>query len=139
MDAVILLDGLHASFRATASRFDVSESIEAVGVAPIIAFAQRAADGEKIFYFSHSAIGTTGYASTTLMSQLLLSRLGLKPRSAEPTGDPLALLSFVDERGFHLRSFGGADKRAHCDHTRAIAEAIRDYLEPAWSTPAATR
>ena len=137
VDAVILLDGLHASFRPNVTRFDLTSSIEAVGVAPLIAYAQRAADGEKLFYFSHSAIATTGYASTTLMANLLLERLGLSRRAAEPSDDPLALRAFVDERGFHLRSFGGSDKRAHCDHTRAIAEAIRDYLEPAWETPAA--
>ena len=138
IDAVVLLDGLHASFRATAARLDTADAVEGVGVSPIVAFAQRAADGEKIFYFSHSAIGTTGYASTTLMAELLLARLRLKPRAAEPSDDPLALRAYVDERGFHLRAFGGNDKRAHCDHTRNIAEAIRDYLEPAWQTPPAT-
>lgn len=134
VSAVILLDGLHASFLNGAPRGTV-DTIEGLTVAPIVAFAQRAAAGEKLFYFSHSAIATEGYASTSLLAELLLRRVGVRPRAAEPTDDPLGLLSYVDEQGFHQRAFGGNDKRAHCDHTRNIEEALVQLVAPAWKTP----
>lgn len=130
VSAAILLDGLHASFLNGAPRGMV-ETIEGLTVAPIVAFAQRAALGEKLFYFSHSAIATEGYAaSTSLLAELLLRRVGVRPRAAEPTDDPLGLLSYVDEQGFHQRSFGGNDKRAHCDYTRNIEEALVQLVAP---------
>ena len=136
IDAVVLLDGLHASFKPK-GRHDDPASVETVGIAPIVSFAQLALMGEKIFYFSHSRIKTEGYASTSMMARVLAGKLGFKLVSAPPTDDPLGLLAYVDDAGFHVRTFGGDDKRAHCDHTRHMAEVVRDLLEPAWQTPPA--
>ncbi|MCC6645491.1 MAG: hypothetical protein IT374_07980 [Polyangiaceae bacterium] len=132
VDAVVLLDGFHASYGPGAR----GDRVDTTAHAAIVAFAERAAHGEKTFYFTHSAIQTTGYASTTEVAALLASRLGVTLTQAEGTDDPLGLRAFADVRGFHLRSFKGDDKRAHCDHLRHATAAIRDVLVPAWQTPA---
>ena len=106
---------------------------------PLITFAEQAAAGQKVFYFSHSAIMTNGYPSTTKVATYLLDRMHLASTAAEPTDDPLGLESYVDEKGFHLRAFGGQNEAAHCDHTRNIKEAIEGYLLPRWQTPPAER
>ena len=136
IDAVVLLDGLHTGWAPGAPHDDPS-SLEAVRIAPVIAFSQRAAAGEKIFFYTHSSIVPPGYASTTDTAKLLYARNGVKPLAAPPTDDPLGLLEWVDVKGFHVRGYAGGDERAHCDHTRFIADAIRDFLEPAWETPPA--
>lgn len=134
VDAVLLLDGFHASYLAPTTRGD---RVDTTAHAAIVAFATRASQGEKQFFFTHSEIKTTGYASTTEVASLLLSRLGVTTTPAPASDDPLGLRAFADRGGFHLRSFKGADKRAHCDHLRHATTAIRDLLVPAWETPPA--
>lgn len=133
IDAVYLLDGFHSSYLPS----DGSRTIDAQNVAPITDYARLATRDERFFFLTHSQIGTEGYASTTEMSDLLLRQLGLPRMAGEPSDDPLGLRTFVDHEGFHLRGFGGMDERAHCDHLRHLAEAVR-LLEERWNTPAAT-
>ena len=132
VDAVYLLDGFHSSYFE-----DGHHTIDAQNVAPLTNYARLATRNERFFFLTHSQIGTEGYASTTEMSELLLRQLGLRRTAGEPTTDPLGLRTFVDHEGFHLRGFGGIDERAHCDHLRHLAEAIR-LLEERWETPAAS-
>lgn len=138
VDAVVLLDGFHAGYlpEATGSSLD---GIDAVPLSPLFDFAASALDGSKLFYFSHSRIEPPGYASTSKMAARLLRSLDLRPRAAIPTDDPLGLESYVDEKGLHIRAFGGTDERAHCDHTRNLGEVVSALLEPTWSTPPALR
>jgi hypothetical protein len=140
IDAVILLDGFHASWFAAGARDDDPASIDLRNLASIVSFAQRAARGEKLFYLSHSQIGTD-YPSTTRSSRALLAKLHLQSTPVEP-GDPagegpFGLEGKVDEEGFHLRSFRGRDAHAHCDHLRHFDEALGDIVERAWQTPEA--
>ncbi len=132
VDAVLLFDGFHASYRPPAAR---GERVDTTAHAAILAFAERATLGEKLFYFTHSEIKPPGYASTSEVADVLLTRLGLTAIPAPESDDPLALRAFADQRGFHLRGFKGADKRAHCDHLRHATPALRDVLTPAWQTP----
>jgi hypothetical protein len=129
VDAVILLDGFHANLTPAGG-------VDGANITPLVAYARGAAGGERYFYFSHSRIATDGYASTSQVATYLLGLLGVRPVAATPTIDPLGLLAYADREGFHLRAFDGADARAHCDHTRHIAEAVA-MLEERWRTPAA--
>lgn len=128
-DAVVLLDGLHAGFLQGDAK---ARKVDDAGLLPFIAFAEKAKAGEKVMVVTHSKIFTEGYASTTETAQLLATRLGEKLVAADPTEDPLGLRSFIDAGGFHLRAYGGNDKRAHCDHTRHMTWALKDVLVKAW-------
>jgi hypothetical protein len=128
VDAVILLDGFHANLTPAGA-------VDPSNITPLVAYARGASLGEGYFYFSHSRIATE-YASTSQVAAYLLAQLGVRPVAATPTIDPLGLLTYADREGFHLRAFDGADARAHCDHTRHIAEALA-MLEERWHTPEA--
>jgi hypothetical protein len=136
VDAVILLDGLHASY-ATEEGDTSVEAVDTTGLTAVFDFANAAVSNGKLFYFSHSRIETEGYASTTKLAARLLGSLELRPLAAVPDDDPLGLQSYADRGGFHVRAFGGTDERAHCDHTRNLGEALRELVLPAWGTPPA--
>ncbi|MFO0658342.1 MAG: hypothetical protein U0165_00705 [Polyangiaceae bacterium] len=137
---MILLDGLHASWFAGGARDDDPASIDLRSVGSIAKFAERAAHGEKVFYFSHSQIGTD-YPSTTRTGRALLAKLHLKATPVEPdepaAQGPYGLEWKADEEGFHLRGFRGRDAHAHCDHLRHFDEGLGDIVERAWQTPEA--
>ncbi len=139
VDAVVLLDGLHAGFAADKPRESL-DSLTALHLAPTFAFAEAALRGEKLFFFSHSHVDPVDYASTARTGELLLSMLGLE-KTPVPEADqqnPFGLRAFVDEQGFHLRDYGGRNEHAHCAHTRYVEEPLVDLLAPAWQTPHAS-
>ncbi|HEU4408559.1 MAG TPA: hypothetical protein VFS43_25070 [Polyangiaceae bacterium] len=141
VDAVVLLDGLHADFSPENKPRTSLDSLTATHLAPTFAFAQAALRGEKIFFFSHSHIDPVDYASTARTGELLLAMLGLEktPVPDAAAAHPFGLRAFVDEKGFHLRDYGGHNEHAHCAHTRFVEEPLVDLLAPAWQTPRAAR
>ncbi len=136
IDAVVLLDGLHTGYLNPTP--EEPQPLDVASLEPILAFAERAAAGEKIFFFTHSEVGTNTYASTTKTANLLLSRLKLAPTPGPPTKDPYGLTSFVQQKGLYVRGYGGANEAAHCDQVRFMRDAVHEVLEPAWGTPPAT-
>jgi hypothetical protein len=137
VDAVILLDGLHAGFSAENKPRTSLDSLTASSLAPTFAFAEAATRGEKLFFFSHSHIDPVDYASTFRTGELMLAMLGLEktPVPADAAPQPFGLRAFVDHQGFHLRDYGGNNEHAHCAHTRYVEEPLVDMLAPAWQTP----
>jgi hypothetical protein len=135
IDAVVLLDGLHTSYLPRTA--DDPRPLDVASIEPVLAFARRAAAGEKIFFFTHSRVESFKYPSTTKTANLLLSRLGLTPTPGPPTDDRYGLVDFVEQKGFYLRGYGGDDEGAHCDHLRFLGDAVREVLEPSWGTPPA--
>jgi hypothetical protein len=140
VDAVILLDGLHAAWSRTHRRRDGSvESVCERVITPVIDFARRAMCGEGIFIFSHSQVDPTRYPSTALTADLLLDRLGLERGPGKGYNGRYAQVGAVDVEGLHVWSYEGGDEHAHCAHISLIARAVRDVIEPAWQTPAMDR
>jgi hypothetical protein len=133
IDAVVFLDSLHSGYEPGAGH-RVSEA----PIAGVMDFAARAANGEGTLFLSHSQIVPPGYPSTTEVADHILAamnatrtpRQGISPLGAE-------LASGFDRGGMHVRGYLGGDKAAHCAHVELLAEVVRDYLEPAWGTPAA--
>jgi hypothetical protein len=136
IDAVVLLDGLHTAYLPRTPT--EAQPLDAAAIEPILAFARRAAAGEKIFFFTHSQVGADTYASTTKTANLLLSLLALSPTPGPATTDPYGLVDFVEQKGLYVRGYAGANEKAHCDQVRFMRDAVRDVLEPAWGTPPAT-
>jgi hypothetical protein len=139
IDAVILLDSLHSGYEPrTAGNPGSVHRVAGGPIAPVGDFAARAAVGDVIFYLSHSQIVPPGYASTSEVADYIINEVG-GVRSPRQGTSPLGaeLVSGFDRRGMHVRGYLGGDKPAHCAHAELLAEAVRDYLEPAWGTPSA--
>ncbi len=139
IDAIVLLDGLHASFKPGVRRSGGVRSADAMAIRPIFEFAKKAARGEKTFIFTHSQVDPIRYPSTEVTADLLLRELRLERQEVADTGGPYAQLAAVDVKGFHLWSYRGGNELAHCDHLRHIGQAVRDVLEVVWRTPSMHR
>ena len=139
IDAVVLLDGLHAAWDPTHNSHSTGNDVIAGPIAPTLEFAKMALKGEKIFVFSHSEVDPVTYPSTRLTADMLMRELGLKRHAVPSDSDRFGLYGTVDTRGVHIWSYRGGDKPAHCTHLTHIDRAVRDILEPAWRTPAMDR
>lgn len=133
IDAIVLLDGLHASYRGPWR----NRKPDPKDVAPFVDFAKAAARGDKLMVVTHSAIVPGDYASTTETADMLLDALdvartpldgdesegesGLRPTSRADIGD------------FHLRAFAGDTKEVHVAQLHLVDLALREYLVPRWS------
>jgi hypothetical protein len=140
-DAVILLDSLHAGYvKGPPHDMHALHGVHDATLVPVLSYAKRAAEGETLFFLTHSDVRPPGYASTGEVADFFLASLGggrfplfgRTPLGAE-------LISGFDERGFHVRGYAGRDEVAHCAHTELLAEVVRDVLEPTWKTPPAER
>ncbi len=116
VDAVILLDSFHGS-RDLAAR--------AARLEPFVAFARRAARGERFMFLSYSSIPTSSYASTTETTRWLIHTLGGEPvraRRLDPLG--LELIEFWSQGALHTRGYAGNGKLDHCAHFGVLPSAL---------------
>lgn len=116
IDAVILIDGLHAP-RSDRNAFKAQ-------MKPFVDFAARAAAGERFMLVSHSSIDPPDFASTTECAHYLISALGGKPepvRRADPLG--LELVEYFNRGNFFVRGYAGNDKADHCAQLAVLREA----------------
>ena len=139
IDAVVLLDGLHAARDRQASGGMGQGRVIAGPIAPTVEFARQALAGDKIFIFTHSEVDPVLYPSTGQTAQFLLNELGLVSQPGSELQEPFGLRAAVDVQGFHVWSYRGNDKPAHCTHLTHIDRALREVIEPAWDTPAMDR
>ncbi len=130
IDAVLLADGLHASFEP-GGRAEHHIAIEQI--APFVTFADEAVAGRKLFAITHSSIATT-YASTTETSDFLLSQEDVeRVPVATPAPRPgMTPLSRGDAGEFHVMGFAGGNEKAHCDHLHAFGDTLLPYLKQRW-------
>jgi hypothetical protein len=117
VDAVVLIDGLHAP-RGDESAFKAQ-------LKPFVDYAARAAAGERFMLVSHSSIDPPDFASTTECAHYLIASLGGKPqpvRRADPLG--LELVEYFDRGDFHVRGYAGNDKADHCAQLAVLRDAF---------------
>ena len=79
VDAVILLDGLHTSYR------EGTQIVDGLKIASVIPFAKRAMTGEKLFLINHSDIDPVTYLSVHATTDYVLKELGIERHSMEGT------------------------------------------------------
>jgi hypothetical protein len=139
IDAVVLLDGLHAGWDPRHGRGHSWQNVTAGPIAPTIEFARQAMAGEKLFVFTYSEIDPVLYPSTSLTAQYLLQDLGVTMKPESKPVQQFGLLGAVDVLGLHVWSYQGNDKPAHCTHLTHVERVVRDIIEPAWDTPAMDR
>jgi hypothetical protein len=127
VDSVVLLDGLHCDY--------AEGGLNAAQMEPFVAFAKRAAAGERLMVVSHSSIIPPGYASTTETSNYLIDKLGSRPVPAKPRrSDPLGLelRSRFDRKDFHVLGFSGNGTLDHCAHLGLFRDILKVHLVPRW-------
>jgi hypothetical protein len=123
--AVILLDSLYAGYVAG------KPSLEHGQLGPFLEAARNALRGGPLFYLTHTAIMTPGYASTEEVASFLLRELGAHaaPVEANP-GDAHPLLRFYEDGHLSIRGYGGADRDAHCAQLHLLPAILRDAVLP---------
>ena len=131
VDAVILLDSLHAGYED-----EQAKTLKTVQIEPFVAFARRAAAGQTFMFMSHSSIIPPGYASTTEVAHHVVKQLHGKPKKATRQ-DVLGLdmIDRFDKKNFHMRGYTGDDKPDHCAHIGLMADIIKSHIEPRWKGP----
>ena len=131
VDALILLDSVHAGYRDEQNKTLKTEQLDA-----FVDFAKKAARGEKLMFLSHSSIIPPGYASTAEVAHFLVGKVGGKPKKADRE-DVLGLdmIERYDRQGFKVRGYTGDDKPDHCAHIGLMKDVIRVHLEPRWKPP----
>ncbi|MCS6899858.1 MAG: hypothetical protein RMJ98_02040 [Myxococcales bacterium] len=131
VDAVILLDSLHAGYKE-----GTKDEVRGVQIEQFLEFARAAAAKKKFLFLSHSSIIPPGYASTTEVARYLVGELDGKFKKASRK-DVLGLqmISRFDKGNFLVRGYDGNDKPDHCAHIGLIADVLKTHLIPAWKTP----
>ena len=122
VDAVVLVDGMHAGYEDD----EGSRVIEGGDVDVFVEFARLAVAGEKQMVITHSTIFPGTFASTTETADYLLERLGLKRRPVLKWG-PLGMqqISHVRAGKFELLGFAGNSGPDHIDHYHALETWLR--------------
>jgi hypothetical protein len=130
VDAVLLADAMHAGYVGGRGRV-----IDPQRMQPFVAFALRAATGERLMAVTHSAIRTAAYASTTETADYLVDHAGLADRPSRTDG-PRGMIatSSADKGSLHVRGFAGDDKAAHCDQLLAMGRTLFPLLYERWAT-----
>jgi hypothetical protein len=133
VDAVVLLDSLHAGYVD-----EQAKTLKLPQIEPFIEFAKRSVGGDKLMFVSHSSIIPPGYASTSEVADFLVDQLRGKPRkTAREDVLGLDMYERYDRGGFHMRGYTGDDKPDHCAHIGLIRDVVRVHLQPRWKTPRA--
>jgi hypothetical protein len=130
LDAVVLADGLHASFVDPRRRAIGDAQLE-----PIRAFAAEALDGKRFFGLTHTAIQTPNFGSTTETATRLLEMLELSPvHVLDPLeGEAGPRATSRTERGaFFVLGFSGEDRRAHAEQQWALGRTLWNRLAKYW-------
>src|SRR6478736_4875786 len=117
IDAVILIDGLHAP-RNNDLQFKAQ-------MKPFVDFAALAARGERAFFVSHSSIDPPDFASTTECAHYVISTLGGKPEPVRRTDRfGLDLVEFFQKGDFQVRGYAGNDRADHCAQLAVLRDAF---------------
>ena len=125
ISGLILLDSVHASYTPAGDP-------QPEGIAPFIAYAERAKLGEGVLVLTHSEIQPPGYASTHEVANAILEAVGTRRQYAGLVPQfGVELKTTADDGGFHLRGFTGNGKDAHCAHMRLLPGLLKDVVLPA--------
>jgi hypothetical protein len=146
VDAVVLLDGLHSSYKPGTTE------VEGLLIEPVLRFAERARRGEKLLLLTHSNIKPDGYLGVRETTDYLLGRMSLQrhdvtasstiPRLRASKGvlpedelRPLELRNEVREGGFIVRAFGGDQPAHHISHLMQMSVLALPELAKRWAPP----
>jgi hypothetical protein len=128
VDAVLLADGLHVGFTDRQQRTVDKKQLDVFA-----AFAEKAAQGQKLMAITHSAIEPQEYAGSA-ETALVLSQAAHAPTwpvAVEKHGN--WQLTAARRGQFYVEGFAGNDKAAHAWHLYSIGDTslarLREYWE----------
>jgi len=123
VDAVLLLDGLHASYIPDRKVLADGGRIDSTGLLPYVKLAQDAITkkSHKRFLITHSEVFPGTFVSTTETTDFLLRTLSLKRTTVLRWG-PLGMqqLSYGRKNHFELLGFAGNSGPDHIDHLHGL-------------------
>ena len=123
VEAIILLDGIHASYVPERRVLAEGGKIDSSGVAAFIRFASAAAKKNPTskFLITHSEIFPGTFASTTEATDFILQKLGMTPQPILKRG-PLGMqqLSLTRQNHFAVFGFAGNTAPDHVDHFHGL-------------------
>ena len=145
VDAVLMLDGIHAAFVDPVNK----TGVDPLRIEPFVRFAKNAAEGKKLFTITHSDIRTLEYASTTETSDELLKATGLERSRAKETPPKVTLPASVGamskeaeqwlqqttearKGGFHVRGYVGQTPEHHMTHLIQMSVTVLPELADRW-------
>lgn len=132
VDAVLLLDGLHASYIPDGKVLYEGGKIDSTALEPFLKFASEAAEKHfhKRFLFTHSEIFPGTYVSTTESADYLISKLGLKNKAVLNRG-PLGMQQLSDARlnGCRIMGFAGNTAPDHIDQLHSLFYFLNMLME----------
>ncbi len=132
VDAVLLLDGIHASYVPERQVLAEGGEIQADDLAAFVRFARDAAakNSRKKFLLTHSEIFPGTFVSTTEATDFILQKLGMKRRPVLNWG-PLGLQQISESRrgDFAVLGFAGNTAPDHVDHLHALYFFINELMK----------
>jgi hypothetical protein len=149
VDAVLLMDGLHAPFESMKTRRPDQRALE-----PFFEFSERAAAGERLFVITHSQIETYTYSSTREtadailgLNELTRNRVPAKPqivnfdaaRRATPSHhkDGLVPSTEAHRKGLQVHGYRGDRAEHHIAHLVQMSVTVLPPLVARWENPTA--
>ncbi len=131
VDAILLLDGIHASYVPEYRVLAEGGEIQAADLAAFMRFARRAAakDSHKKFLITHSEIFPGTFVSTTEATDFLLQQLDM-PRRPLLAWGPLGMqqISAAGRHQFAVLGFAGNAGPDHTDHLHALYHFLNELV-----------
>lgn len=132
VDAILLLDGIHASYVPEHQVLAEGGTIQVDDLAAFLRFARDAAakTSTKRFLITHSEIFPGTFVSTTEATDLLLQELGMKRRPVLEWG-PLGMQQISESRrnNFAVLGFAGNTAPDHVDHLHALYFFVNELMK----------
>jgi hypothetical protein len=124
VDAILLLDGFHASYIPERKVLAEGGRIDSTGLLPFVKFAEDAASkkSRKRFLITHSEIFPGTFVSTTEATDFLLNTLSVKRIPVLRWG-PVGMqeLSYSRKNLLEVLGFAGNTARDHVDHLHGLS------------------
>lgn len=131
VDAILLLDGIHASYVPEYRVLAEGGEIQAADLAAFVRFARRAAakDSRKRFLITHSEIFPGTFVSTTEATDFVLQQLDM-PRRPVLAWGPLGMQQISEARRHHFTVLGFAGNTGpdHTDHLHALYHFLNELV-----------
>jgi hypothetical protein len=131
IDAVFLLDGLHAGYKEPVS----AKRADPRFISMFIKFARAAIEGHKLMVITHSSVQTPDYATSKETTAALLETVGVQPQARDTDWNGMHMILEAHAGNLHVRGFSGGEKRDHVNHLHVVDELMTEYLAPRWSQP----
>lgn len=132
VDAILLLDGLHASYVPERKVLAEGGLIDSTGLGAFIRFARAAAQSQngKKFLITHSEIFPGTFVSTTEATDFILEKLGMQRQPVLSWG-PFGMqqLSRARRHHFEVRGFAGNTAPDHVDHLHGMPRFLSEMMK----------